>query len=72
MIESKIIRHFDVSGLPIIYLGDTRKDADVHFLATDGTPVVLTMPKGTLERLRERIDETLSDTPPATPSQCDP
>jgi hypothetical protein len=62
--ETKWTRHFPVSNHPAtIHWDETGRSADVDFLATDGTPVILTMTALSLERLRVDIGGALSQRP---------
>ena len=69
MINYRWLHHWAVSEPPTFDLNQGGKTANVHFLAEDGTAIVLTMTKETLALVRDGISDALSASQPANPDK---
>ena len=55
MVEPKMLNHYETDSAPALFLAEDGMSGDLHFLALDGTPIVVSMHRKILETLRGNI-----------------
>jgi hypothetical protein len=67
MVATRQLRQFRVSAFPEIEWDGTGRFATMRLLEEDGTPIHITMPARTLQRMKADIERAFDIQPPANP-----